>query len=510
MRFFKTFFSRFVIVFLAIILQIAALLATFFWISEKFVWIYFIFVAMGVIVFLVILNKNKPASFKLPWLVTLLVLPIVGTILYITFGNLNLSRKSRKKIENEQEILKKFCNSNETTFNYLRDIDENAYGQAKYIENTSHLPVYEDCLIEYLQDGEVFFTKLVNELKNAKKYIFMEYFIVEYGKVWDEIYEVLKRKAREGVEVFFMYDDIGSVSKVRNGFVFDLRNEGINACKFLPFKPFVTVAHNNRDHRKITIIDGEIGFIGGINLADEYRNIKQPFGKWKDNAIMLKGKCVDSLIFMFVSLFNSNAIKKIDVSRYIVKGHVKYEDKGFISLYGDGPCPIYNDYIGKNVYLNIINQAKKYLYITTPYLIVDYEFLESLINAAKRGVDVKIITPHVPDKRIIYIMTRSNYKELIEGGVKIYEYKPGFIHAKMFVCDDEYAVIGTINLDYRSLVHHFECGAWIYNNNCIYDMKNDFEKIIVEESIELDSKNSKLNFIERLLKNILRIIAPLM
>ena len=510
MRFLKIFFSRFFYVFIAIILQVLVLCATTFWLASYYRWVNYAFSVIAIIVFLVILNKNRPASFKLPWIAIILILPIFGITLYGAFGNYNLSKKNRKKLEEETKELKSYCLVNEDAFEQLKNTNENAYGQARYIENTINLPVYKDCYIEYLSTGEEFHAKLLEELSKAKKYIFMEYFIVEYGTMLDSIHEILLKKAKEGVEIYFMYDDVGSISKVRNGFFYDLRNEGINACKFLPFKPLVSVIHNNRDHRKITVIDGEVGFTGGINIADEYVNIKHPFGVWKDNAVLVKGKCVDSLIFMFIKLYNSSALKKIDPSKYLNNKHEIYENKSFISLYGDGPSPTYQYYVGKNVYLNIINQAVKYLYITTPYLIMDYEFFEAIINASKRGVDVKIITPHIPDKKVIYIMTKSNYQNLIKEGVGIYEYKPGFIHAKMFVCDDKIATVGTINLDYRSTVHHFECGAWIYNDDSILLMKQDFENIIKNDSVEINDKNGKLKVHERILKDILRMIAPLM
>lgn len=510
MRFLKIFFSRFFIVAVAIILQLLVLITATFWLTSYYLWIKYFFVGLGTIVFFVVLNKDKPASFKLPWMAIVLLLPLLGTILYMTFGNVNLSKRNRKKLEEEDKKLQKFSSRNEDVFEQLKTENESAYGQAKYIENTIHMPVYNHCEIEYLKDGESFLNALICELKKAKRFIFMEYFIIQYGKMWNSIHDILLEKAKEGVEVYLMYDDVGSISKVRHGFVYDLRNEGINAIKFLPFKPFISVVHNNRDHRKITVIDGEVGFTGGINLADEYINVTHPFGKWKDNAVLMRGKCVDNLTYMFINLYNPTSLKKIDPSKYINQCSISYDCDGYVSPYCDGPFPSVSNYVGKNVYLNIINQAKRYLYITTPYLIVDYEFLEALINASKRGVDVRIITPHIPDKKVVFIMTRSNYKSLLEGGVKIYEYKPGFIHAKMFICDDEYGTIGTINLDYRSLVHHFECGTWIYKSKCLLEMKKDFEDIIAHESVTIDENNSKLKLYERLLKDILRMFAPLM
>lgn len=506
----KLFFSRFFIIAMAIILQVLLFVAANVWLSNYITWINLIFILIAIVVFFVIINRNIPDNFKMPYLVALLIMPILGVTLFFTFGNVSLSRKNRKKLSKVQEELKEFCHQNDSTMERLKAKNHLMYGNAKYIENTSLLPTYDKCYVEYLPIGEVFFEKIVEELKKAKKYILMEYFIIEKGEMFNTIYEILKQKARDGVEVYFMYDDVGSISKVPNDFIYDMRNDGIFACKFAPFKAIVSPAHNNRDHRKITVIDGEVGFIGGINLADEYINKVHPYGKWKDNAILVKGKCVDSLIWMFVQLFNPNSIKKIDVAKMLVTNHKEYDNDGFISIYGDGPRPMYEDYIGENVYLNIINQAKNYLYIMTPYLIVDYSFISALCSASKRGVKIKILTPHIADKKIIKIMTKSSYSDLIKNGVEIYEYEPGFVHAKTFVCDDKIATIGTINLDYRSLVHHFECGAWIYHDKVVLDIKDDFEKIIEKEAIFMDSKKAELNIIEKMVKDILRLIAPLM
>lgn len=510
MKIIKLFFSRFFIIAMAIIVQFFVFFATNFWLSESYAWVGYWFFALGVVVFFVIINKTKPASFKLPWVVAVLVAPILGITLYLTFGNVNVSKKTRIKIEKENSELQEICRQSEEVMDVLKEESLEAYGQARYIENAGYLPTYRRCYAEYLPDGKAFFDALIDELKKAKRYIFMEYFIIERGQMWNAIHEVLLEKVRQGVEVHLMYDDVGSISKVPNSFVYELRNEGINACRFNPFRPIVSVVHNNRDHRKITVIDGEVGFIGGANIADEYINVTHPFGEWKDNALLMKGRCVDSLIAMFASLYNPHSLKKIDVSSYILSEHSEYDEQGYVAPYADGPMPIYSDYIGMNVYLNIIHQAKRYLYITTPYLIVDYEFLEALITAAKRGVDVRIVTPHIADKKIIKIMTKSNYRHLMDGGVKIYEYQPGFIHAKTFLCDDVYATVGTINVDYRSLVHHFECGVWMYQTGAIADIRKDLADLLERECQLMDAKTARLNPLEKLLKDILRLFAPLM
>ena len=291
---------------------------------------------------------------------------------------------------------------------------------------------------------------------------------------------------------------------------YKLRDEGIYAAKFNPLKAIVSVRYNNRDHRKITVIDGEVGFISGANISDEYINEVELFGTWKDNALMMKGKCVDSLVYMFLELYNFASIKHLLAKDFLCVAHKIYKEEGFVAPYGDGPRPIYEDYIGMNVYLNIINQAKKYIYISTPYLIVEHEFIQALINASKRGVDIKIITPEIPDKRVIKVMTKSNYFELIKAGIKIYEFKGGFIHAKTILSDDQYGVVGTINFDYRSFVHHFECCVWLYKCHCLNDIKSDFNDLFDTKTTEININKAKLNIFERVVNIFLGAVSPLL
>ena len=510
MKLLKILLPKILIIGIPIVIQIFIFVVTYIWLSESFAWINLFISLIGVLIFLRIINKDNPASFKLSWSVLILIIPIVGISFYITFGRAHLSKKQQKAILKETKRYDILFNKNESVLESLRDNDNLAYGQAKYLLNTSHLSIYDKCYNEYLKSGEIFFEKLKLELKTAKKYIFMEYFILEEGKMWNEIFDILKEKVKEGVEVHLMYDDIGSLFKIDNNFLYKLRNEGIYTYKFNPLKPTLSVFHNNRDHRKITVIDGRCGFISGINIADEYINHKMIYGKWKDNAIFLKGKCVDSLVLMFLQLYNSNPIKKLKAEDYFYKDHKDYDECGYVFPFNDSPYPIDNEHIAENAYLNIINQSVKYIYIYTPYLIVSYEFIMALINASKRGVDVHIITPHIADKKIVKVLTKSNYSKLIENGVKVHEYKPGFIHGKMIVSDDKYALIGTINFDYRSFVHHFECGVWCYNCSSIYSMKYDFEQLLEHETIDITNENASLSFKERIIKSLLIIFSPLM
>lgn len=508
MKFLKLIFSRLVIISLSILLQIFIFITTNFYLAEYFAWanVWFSFVA--IVILLGVISKREPSSYKLPWVIIIMLFPIVGITLYFLFGKQNLSSKKQLEYFNKKNEYRPIDELGQ--LNDLKDINPLAYGQAKYILETSLLPTYNNSHCNYLKTGEEFFESLLVELEKANKYIFFEYFIIGEGKMWNKIYEILKRKVKEGVDVYLMYDDVGSISKVKNNFVYKLRDEGIYAAKFNPLKAIVSVRYNNRDHRKITVIDGEVGFISGANISDEYINEVELFGTWKDNALMMKGKCVDSLVYMFLELYNFASIKHLLAKDFLCIEHNIYKEKGFVAPYGDGPRPIYEDYIGMNVYLNIINQSKDYIYISTPYLIVEHEFIQALINASKRGVDIRIITPEIPDKKVIKVMTKSNYYELIKSGVKIYEFKGGFIHAKTILSDDDYGVVGTINFDYRSFVHHFECGVWMYKCECLKDIKDDFVDLFTTKSIEITIDKSKLNILESIVNLILRAFSPLL
>lgn len=371
------------------------------------------------------------------------------------------------------------------------------------------MPCYENSGTTYYPLGEDFLSALLRDLEKAEHFIMMEYFIVQEGKMWDSIHAVLKEKAAQGISVFFMYDDFGCMTTLPEHYYKQLCEEGIQCILSNKFTPVLSNIHNNRDHRKITVIDGKVGFTGGVNLADEYINAVEKYGHWKDTAVRIEGEAVKNLTALFIASWNTQSKKPIECYPYMEVSTAPAEGRGYVIPFGDGPATLYRDTTGKNVYLNMIHGAKDYLYITTPYLICDHELLSALRMAAKKGVDVRIITPHIPDKKTVFLMTRSNYKVLIEDGVKIYEYTPGFIHAKNFVCDDKLAVCGTINLDYRSLVHHFECGAWMYGTDCIGVMKADF-LATVERSQEITMSGELLRGGQRLLAELMKVFSPLL
>jgi cardiolipin synthase len=349
---------------------------------------------------------------------------------------------------------------------------------------------------------------MLEELEKAERYIFLEYFIVEPGQFWDSILAILERKAAQGLDVRVIYDDMGCMFKLPRDYNEILAAKGIQCQVFNRFVPVMSLRLNNRDHRKLMIIDGKVGFTGGLNLADEYINQKSPFGHWKDSAILLDGDAVWSMTVMFLSMWDNCAHTDEDFSRFRPSPAPVRPWTGYVQPYTD--TPLVQETIGQAVYLNMISKAKQYVYITTPYLVIDVATNTALCNAAKSGVDVRIITPHIPDKRYVFEVTRAHYPSLLDAGVKIYEYTPGFIHAKNFVVDDCFATVGTVNLDYRSLFLHFEDGVWLCEAPCIRDIRRDFEQTLeVSEPVTLRSFKH-LNILLQLYRSILRVFAPLM
>ena len=346
----------------------------------------------------------------------------------------------------------------------------------------------------------------MEDLKKAKKYIFMEYFIIERGQMWDSILKILEEKARQGLDIRIMYDDIGAMYKLPYNYPNKLKKIGIKCVKFNSFIPIASALHNNRDHRKMTIIDGKVGYVSGLNIADEYINVVQRFGYWKDTGVKIRGKAIESLLLMFLQLYNVQT-QNMDNYKDYLKDVKPINSKGFVCPFGDGPKYFYSEYVAENVYLNIINNAHDYLWITTPYLIIDSKLTNALCLAAKRGVDVRIITPHIPDKKTIFMLTRSSYRLLKAAGVKIYEYEKGFVHAKQFLVDDDLAIVGTINLDYRSLLHHYECGVLMKGVSCIKDIKADFEDMFKSS---IDMKDYKQSKFIRLYCAIIKAFTPML
>ena len=453
-----------------------------------------------------IINSNDNPDYKVPWLLFVLILPIVGFMTYFMFYSRKISKKQMNKIKTIKKNLKSKDDSNELEI--LKEEDKLAYTHAKLICNLADTHLYKNTKLEYFDLGEKMFVSMLEDLKKAEKFIFMEYFIIEEGLFWNSILEILKEKANNGVEVKLIYDDIGCMSTLPGNYYKKLKKANIQAIPFSILRGNADNEFNNRNHRKIMVIDNKIGYTGGINIADEYINHINRFGHWKDTGIRLEGEAVSELTNLFLIDYESNRKKNsCDFSKYYLNNEISKKENGYIIPFGDGPNPIYKNRIGKTVIINMLNQAKDYIYITTPYLIIDNDLCLAIENTAKRGIEVKIITPHIPDKKIILAMTRTYYKRLLDAGVEIYEYNPGFIHAKSYISDDKLAMIGTINLDYRSLVHHYENGVWIYNDNVILSIKKDIQETL-DKSIKIEKV--KENLFQRFITSIVKIFSPLL
>lgn len=509
MKYLKVMFNRLFIFGLMILVQVVYMLLIISKFGHYSQLLSVICTVLSILVVLFIVNKEDNPAYKIAWIIPILLFPIFGGLLYLFLGNKKPGKKMRVKLEKEYSRQLKHVDQDQRVIEEIESQDMRVAGQVKYLSNYMNFPIYKNTQAVYYKSGEDNFKDLVRELKAAKHYIFMEYFIIAEGEMWDTILDILEQKAKEGLDVRLIYDDVGCISLLPYKYDRILEARGIKCMAFNPFIPFVSLVMNNRDHRKITVIDGHTGFTGGINLADEYINKKERFGYWKDTGIMLKGEAVWNLTTMFLHMWNSFRYTDEDYSKY--KPHIHMEElvvnDGYIQPYGD--LPLDEEIVGENVYLNIINNAKRYVYIFTPYLIIDNEMMTALCLASKRGIDVKIVTPGIPDKKTIFKLTRSYYNQLIENGVEIYEYTPGFIHAKVVVSDDEVATVGTINFDYRSLYLHFECGVFMYKTKCIQDIKRDaIETIFKSKKIEKDFfKDNKFGV---LFKAVLRLFAPLM
>lgn len=503
-------FQRVVFVALGLILQVFVLIMMIWKFHEYFVYFYIICIVLSFIALLYLINCRSNPGYKIAWMIPILLFPIFGGLFYILFGGNRLSKRQQKKMSSVQNKLEEQLNQDENIMKQLNQENSDAYLQANYVWQTSHYPIYQKTNSTYFPVGEEYHKALLEELKKAKHYIFLEFFIIRAGKMWDSILEILKQKVTEGVDVRVIFDDMGCIMTLPYHYEKKLRSYGIKCYPFNPFIPVLSSRLNNRDHRKIVVIDGHTGFVGGINLADEYINAEVHYGHWKDNGLMIKGAGVWNLSVMFLSMWDYITGGREEFSNYHPERHQlkEIESDGFIQPYCDSPLD--NEATGENIYLNMINRAKQYIYITTPYLIIDNEMITALINAAKCGIEVKIITPGIADKKIVNEVTKAYYEVLIENGVEIFEYIPGFIHAKTFVVDDLYATVGSVNLDYRSLYLHFECGIWLYKSDTIHEIRRDLDETL-EKCRKVQLKETrKITGLRKLYRAILRVFAPLM
>lgn len=454
----------------------------------------------------IIASDDNP-DYKVPWLLFVLIIPIAGFMLYFMFYSRTLQKKFIRRLDELKSL--SYQKDDSPQMAALREESPMAYTQATMLCKISDSHLFTNTRQTYFPLGEDMFASMLEELQKAEHFIYMEYFIIEEGKFWNSILDILKEKAAAGVDVRVLYDDIGCMATLPGDYCKTLGTYGIQATPFSHLRGHTDSEFNNRSHRKILVIDGKVGYTGGVNIADEYINEVERFGHWKDTAIRLEGEAVWELTKLFLVDFGINVRRLPEPASQLYPAQPLTQANGYLIPFGDGPSPIYDRRVGKTVIQSMLSAATRYAWMTSPYLIIDNDLCTDLENAALRGVDVRIIVPHVPDKKLVFAMTQSFYPRLMAAGVKIYEYEPGFIHAKSYLVDDDYAMIGTINLDYRSLVHHFENGVWLYRCDANRSLKADLEDTFTK-CIPVTPDMLKTSLLQRSLRAIVRIFAPML
>ncbi len=509
-KYLKNFTGRLVITAFFALIQIVTFIVTIM-LSSYLIPINIALTVISILVVVLIVNQKKNPAFKLTWTLLILTFPVFGGLMYLAAAFQGSGFRFRRRMREAEAAVRGYAEQDPAALARLNDRSSDMASTARFLAGAGY-PVSENTSAVYFPSGEEKFEWLKNELKRAEKFIFLEYFIIQEGIMWDSILKILIAKAKQGVEVRLIYDGMGSMSTLPPHYDRILTDLGIKVMVFNPFVPVATVIQNNRDHRKIVVVDGRTAFTGGINLADEYINAYERFGYWKDAGVMLTGDAVRSFTLIFLRTWYLKWPADPDIRRYLDADGADASRTGagrigWVQPYAGSPLD--GESVGELAYFNLINKAKRYLYLMTPYLIPDHELLTALCFAARSGVDVRILTPHIPDKTYVFDVTRSFYGELLENGVRIYEYTPGFVHAKNLVCDDRTAVVGSINFDYRSLYLHFECAALLYDNPAVLDVKRDFLKAIeVSQEITPDvyrEIRKKRGFF----MSLLRLFAPL-
>ena len=452
-----------------------------------------------------IIYKDQNAAYKIVWIILLMFLPIAGFVAYLLWGNNKSPKYIKEEINKNDNKTKKILPQYEEIIDDIKNLDRKK--EVKFLLNGTSYPIYNNKKIEYLKIGEEYYERLLKDLKEAKEYILIEYFIISDGKMWNEIYEILKEKRKQNVKIYIMFDALGSLFKKPKYLKEQLEEANIDYLAFNPLTTFIRSYINYRDHRKIVVIDGKVGYTGGINIGDEYINLTHRLGHWKDCGVRIEGEGIKSLISIFFTLWNMNK-KTVNYESYINEIEQTSKEQGYIIPFSDNPHNKMNPM--QNSYINIINNAQKYVYIMTPYLILDSETEQALINTSLSGINIKIITPSIPDKKLVNACTKSFYGKLLEAGIEIYEYKPGFIHSKVILSDDEVSIVGTANFDFRSFYLNYECGIWMYSTLEELNIKKDFEETLKQcEKIELKVwKKRKLDI--RIIEALLRLISPLL
>ena len=498
-------FSRLGLVVITIIAELVLLVGAYLWAFSYFKWLVLVQFVFTIIMILYLFNCSMDASAKLTWLFLIMLAPVPASIfLWFTqknFGHRMVKERTAELIEATKDMLQQ----DKDTLYAPELIESGTDDLCRYVNRSGCFPIYKNTSTTFFPSGEAKFEAMLEELKKAEKFIFLEYFIITEGFMWGSILKILADKAAQGVDVRVMYDGMCEISTLTADYPKRLAKLGIKCKPFSAIHPFLSSHYNYRDHRKILVIDGKVAFNGGVNLADEYINKEERFGHWKDTAVMVKGQAVESFTLMFLQMWN---LTEQDVKWDECKVEASAESDGYVMPYCD--CPLDGERVGESVYMDILYRAKHYVHIMTPYLILDNELETALKYAAQRGVDVKIILPGIPDKKIAYSLAKSHYSQLVKYGVKIYEYDPGFVHAKIFVSDNEKAVVGTINLDYRSLYHHFEFATYMYKTSCVSEIEADYQETLKKCSAVTNEsiKNEKIFY--KVFGAIVKILAPLM
>jgi cardiolipin synthase A/B len=501
----QKFISKPLIIAIAFFLQLALLMSIVYQLTQHLFGLYTFFVILSYVTVIIVLNRDDNPSYQLIWTIMILFIPLFGGLLYLLFGG----KKVPKALQKEMMLMdstKPYLEVDDTQL--IDDMPESMERWKKlitYLRTQTYFPLFAKTQSMYLPLGEDKFVMMCEALKQAKHFILLEYFIVKDGKMLESISNILISKANEGVEVLFVVDDFGT-SELSSQTIHSFKSAGIKLVFFNPLKPSLAIFMNNRDHRKICVVDNRIGFVGGINIGDEYINVIERFGHWKDNAIMLQGEAVSSLTIMFLTMYQYVSKQDIDIKSYLLENAM--EDDGYIQPFSDSPTD--EEAVGESVHLHLINLADKSIKIQTPYLILSHIMKNALIIAAKSGIKVEIMVPHVPDKRLVFEVTRSYYESLINAGITIAEYEPGFVHAKMMIIDDEVATLGTTNMDYRSYYLHFECGVMVYKSSIIQIMSDDFDKTMKECVIITKKYVAETSWMLKGFRALLRIFATML
>ncbi|SCW39824.1 cardiolipin synthase [Ruminococcaceae bacterium YRB3002] len=501
--------GRIIIVATLLVLQVALLLFGFVFLFTKLPLMMYFMYALGFIFVIGLNAKDHANDIKLIWVIIIMAFPVVGIVLYLLFHYSPAMHVMKKKIRNADNFMMENLKQDEDTSEKFEKLAPHEFTMFKYLKDYALYPFYTDTDTRYYSNANDCYQAMIEDISKARSYVFMEYHAIENKEAFEPLHECLKAKAAAGVDVRVIYDDIGSFVFVNSDFKKMLESEGIKCCIFNPMSPMLDVFMNNRDHRKICVVDGEIGYTGGFNIANEYFNITHPFGQWYDTGIRMEGPAVKNLTVMFLTMWElyDDSTHDVDFSLFYQEIAPRHGN-GFIAPYGDSPLD--EELTGENVYINILYNSKNYCWFTTPYLVISENMRRAISLASKRGVDVRIITPGIPDKVTVNKLTKSYYSSLIAAGCKIYEYTPGFVHAKMCISDGKVAVVGTINMDFRSLYHHFEDAVLMFGTDCIPDIKVSFDELMLECEDVTVKFSTRPNIFMRVGRSILRLVAPML